>query len=226
MTGYIKLFRGWRDTDGLTPSTCFSDWEAWLWLLENAAWKDRTRFNAKGQEIAIKRGQLHVSIAGLASAFGWSKKRVRTFLGRLERVSKVGTAKGQAGTILTICKYDDYQGEDISSGTAKGTVGAQSGHTHKEGKEGKEERNKGALASRPADVSESVWADFLSLRKAKRAPLTETALVAIQREAEKAGWALEAALTECVARGWQAFKAGWVAAANDQSETGKFGEVW
>ena len=226
MTGYIKLFRGWRDTDGLTASKCFSDWEAWLWLLENAAWKDRTRFNGKGEEIAIKRGQLQVSLAGLATAFGWSKKRVRTFLDRIENVSKVVTVKGTAGTIITICKYEEYQGADEPSGTPKGTIGAQSGHTHKERKEGKEERNRGMAALRPACVSEPVWADFQTLRRAKRAPLTATALAAIEREAQIAGWSLEAALAECVARGWQGFKAGWVAAANDHSEAEKYGEVW
>lgn len=67
----------------------------------------------------------------------------------------------------------------------------------------------------PADVSASVWADFLSLRKAKRAPLTETALSSIRSEAVKAGWTVEAALTECVVRGWQGFKAEWVKPADN-----------
>lgn len=65
-------------------------------------------------------------------------------------------------------------------------------------------------ARKPDGVSKSVWDDFQQLRKAKRAPLTETALASIQREATAAGWTLEAALSECSARGWQAFKAEWV----------------
>ena len=215
MAGYIKLFRGWRDTDGLTQSVVFSDCEAWLWLLENAAWKPRTRFNAKGEEIHVERGQLHVSLASLSSAWGWSKKRVRTFLDRLERVSKVGTAKAQSGTILTICKYDEYQSDQNDEGTAKGTAGAQPGHTHKEGKEGKEKKKDnithlGSSVARPNDVGEQVWADFVALRRAKRAPLTPTALAGIRREVDKAGWELEDALSECVARGWQGFKADWI----------------
>lgn len=62
----------------------------------------------------------------------------------------------------------------------------------------------------PDDVDKAVWDDFISIRKAKRAPLTETALRAIEAEAHKAGWTLEAALRECAARGWQGFKAEWV----------------
>lgn len=65
-------------------------------------------------------------------------------------------------------------------------------------------------AVRPDDVSESVWADFLAIRKAKRSPLTATALAGIGREATKAGLTLESALKTCCERGWQGFRADWV----------------
>lgn len=60
----------------------------------------------------------------------------------------------------------------------------------------------------PEGVSIQVWQDFKKSRKAK---LTQTALDGIQREANKAGWTMEAALMECCARGWRGFKAEWVA---------------
>jgi len=63
----------------------------------------------------------------------------------------------------------------------------------------------------PEGVSNSVWQEFKSLRKAKKAPITQRAIDAITTEANKAGWTLEKALEECVVRGWQAFKADWVA---------------
>jgi 5-methylcytosine-specific restriction endonuclease McrA len=65
--------------------------------------------------------------------------------------------------------------------------------------------------ARPDVVSEEIWSDFLKLRRAKRAPFTATAWDQIQREALKAGWGIDRALTECVARGWAGFKADWVA---------------
>ena len=46
--------------------------------------------------------------------------------------------------------------------------------------------------------------------KTKKAPVTQAALTGIEREARKAGWSLNAALTECCARGWAGFKADWV----------------
>ena len=128
MSGYIKLHRGWRDTDGLLPSDQFSDFEAWLWLLENAAWKKHSRFNGKGEEIVLEPGQIHVSIRSLSAAWGWSNKAVRTFLARIERVQKVAQSKAQSGTVLTICNWGKYQsfddGDGHSLGHSRGTVGA------------------------------------------------------------------------------------------------------
>jgi uncharacterized protein YdaU (DUF1376 family) len=63
---------------------------------------------------------------------------------------------------------------------------------------------------RPESVSEQVWKDFVSQRKRIKADITETALKGIALEAVKAGWTLEAALTECTVRGWRGFKADWV----------------
>lgn len=74
-------------------------------------------------------------------------------------------------------------------------------------------RNKKSSATqieKPAGVGEQVWDDFIALRKAKRAPLSATALSVIAKEAEKAAMHIEEALTECVTRGWQSFKAEWI----------------
>ena len=70
---------------------------------------------------------------------------------------------------------------------------------------------KATSVATPIGVSDSVWQEFKSLRKAKKAPITQRAIDAITIEANKAGWTLEKALEECVVRGWQAFKADWVA---------------
>lgn len=69
----------------------------------------------------------------------------------------------------------------------------------------------------PEGVSEQVWKDYLAVRKAKRSPITDTALKAIDKEAGKAGWSLEKALSECAARGWIGFKAEWVEKSKTQN---------
>lgn len=70
-------------------------------------------------------------------------------------------------------------------------------------------RKRVSNVQKPESVSEQVWEDFSALRTKRRAPITETALRGIQREAEKAGISLEAALSTCCERGWQGFKADW-----------------
>jgi len=76
--------------------------------------------------------------------------------------------------------------------------------------DGIDTRRKSAAVDRPPDVNEKLWADFLAIRKAKRAPMTQTALKGIQREAMDAGMSLPEALTVCCERGWQGFKAQWL----------------
>jgi hypothetical protein len=78
--------------------------------------------------------------------------------------------------------------------------------------EGERETEKKATSvAPPIGVSDSVWQEFKSLRKAKKAPITQRAIDKISEEANLAGWTLEKALEECIVRGWQAFKAEWVA---------------
>lgn len=63
---------------------------------------------------------------------------------------------------------------------------------------------------KPEDVSDQVWVDFLSHRKAKKAPITETAIKGIRKESDKAGIGLQEALEITMARGWQSFKSEWL----------------
>ncbi len=59
-------------------------------------------------------------------------------------------------------------------------------------------------------VSDSVIGDWITLRKSKKAPVTETAIAGLIRESEKAGWSLSDALAKSCERGWTGFKSDWV----------------
>jgi hypothetical protein len=63
---------------------------------------------------------------------------------------------------------------------------------------------------RPADVDETVWRDWLSLRKAKKAPVSPTVLDGAVAEAAKAGMSLEAFLRVWCTRGTQGLQADWL----------------
>jgi len=73
----------------------------------------------------------------------------------------------------------------------------------------------------PEDVEEKIWIDYLAIRKAKKAPMTDTALSGIRREADKAGLSLQQAIEECCSRNWQGFKADWL----KSSGSGQFGKT-
>ena len=73
----------------------------------------------------------------------------------------------------------------------------------------------------PEGVTDSVWQDWLKLRKAKKAAVTQTAIDGIAREAIKAGVSLQTALETCCARGWTGFKADWL---KDKGEQKSFAE--
>lgn len=78
----------------------------------------------------------------------------------------------------------------------------------------KKTKPKGSFESKdwvcPIHVCPNVFDDFLKLRKAKRSPLTVTALNGLEREGKKAGLNLQEVLQMCCERGWIGFKAEWV----------------
>jgi uncharacterized protein YdaU (DUF1376 family) len=95
-------------------------------------------------------------------------------------------------------------------------------NNHKPNKENTPPRKRVDLVC-PDSVDQQVWSDFVQHRKAKRSAITQTALEGIQREAAKAGWTLEQALRETVARGWTGFKADWVN-SNEQKQAKSFAQ--
>lgn len=78
----------------------------------------------------------------------------------------------------------------------------------------KNKKEKSQPLEKPEDVTDTTWADFSLLRNKLKAPLTQTALNAIRKEAEKAGISLEDALKTCCMRGWRGFKSDWIRPKN------------
>jgi uncharacterized protein YdaU (DUF1376 family) len=72
----------------------------------------------------------------------------------------------------------------------------------------------------PVGVDESVWNDFVILRKAKKLPITETAINGIAKEGNKAGLSLEQTIRICCERGWGGFKAEWIAPQSKGTQGG------
>lgn len=64
--------------------------------------------------------------------------------------------------------------------------------------------------AKPDDVDQQTWTDWLALRKAKRAPVTETVVNGARGESEKAGMTLDAFLQVWCRRGSQGLEAAWI----------------
>lgn len=67
-----------------------------------------------------------------------------------------------------------------------------------------------AVIAKPDDVDPQTWADWLALRKAKRAPVTETVVSGARSESVKAGMTLDEFLQVWCRRGSQGLDAGWL----------------
>lgn len=133
--------RGIWDHPEFAPSE-FSEREAFLWLVSEAAWKPRTA-RAGRVVVDLDRGQLCASVRFIAAAWGWSKSRVDRFLKRLENRDMLTTSSGTGQLVITLCNYDKFQSFRDASGTQAGhdpgherdTIGTN----YKKGKQGKHE---------------------------------------------------------------------------------------
>lgn len=107
---------------------------AWVWLVLNASWKER-RVNHKGRPLILKRGQLLAGRDFLAKKWGWTEKKIRTFLDLLvaEKMIEKGQSNGHYANVITVCNYEKYQtaekSEDQSNGQSVASAGPVQGQT-------------------------------------------------------------------------------------------------
>lgn len=88
------------------------------------------------------------------------------------------------------------------------------------------ELNKAPKVAKPEGISDITWSDYLTIRKAQKKPITETALKGLEREALKAKISLEDALKICCERNWIGFKADWIANLSNPIENKKQTNWW
>ena len=116
MNGYIKLHRSLMDNPLWTEKP-FSRGQAWVDLLMMANWEDSKIIDGNNV-ITVHRGEVARSQKWLADRWGWSRKKVSSFLHLLEN-EKMGATKGTAkGTTIIIENYSKYQDEGATKGTA------------------------------------------------------------------------------------------------------------
>jgi uncharacterized protein YdaU (DUF1376 family) len=117
-----------------------------------------------------------------------------------------------------IAKYHGKLDQASRAGKASAEARLNKRSTTVQPTKNQEPITKNQIINTPEGVSESIFKDYLEVRKAKKAKWTQTALKGLQREAEKAKMSLQDVIQLCCERNWVGFKAEW---ANSQNPVSK-----
>ena len=135
---------------------------------------------------------------------GWINARadreIKHFHSKIEQASRAGKASAQ--------RRSNARSTDVQPNKKQETRNNK-----------QDTNNTATVVASPDGVSSEVWSQFVKQRKSKKAQITDLVMAGIKREADKAGYTLEKALTEVVVRNWTSFKAEWVAEKADNSMT-------
>ncbi|MDB5358867.1 MAG: hypothetical protein JWO51_164 [Rhodospirillales bacterium] len=107
--GVFLMARGWMDTPALSENDPFSRREAWIWMVEQAAYAER-KISIAGKTVTLVRGQFSHSLRFMAKAWGWEEPKVRRFIGRLKTDALIDAATDAGQLVVTLCDYCKIQG--------------------------------------------------------------------------------------------------------------------
>ena len=111
MDGFVKLYRSIEDCAAFTS---VPEMMAFAWLVMRAAWRPKT-VRYKGKAINLKRGELAVSIRDFSRSWEWSKSKTEWFFKRLKHETMIETRNETGVTVISICKYSEYQSNEITT---------------------------------------------------------------------------------------------------------------
>jgi hypothetical protein len=138
--GWVKL---WREqfSHEISDRKPWCDGYAWSNLYARANYKAGV-VNFRNQYIPVERGQFITSVLKLHERFGWSRRRVNSFLTSLESRGMCDIRRSNRFIVITICNYEKFQStedaNETTDETTDVTTDAQQMHTNKKYKERKE----------------------------------------------------------------------------------------
>jgi|AntDeeMinimDraft_5_1070356.scaffolds.fasta_scaffold06401_8 hypothetical protein len=110
--GWFKVHRLMLEND-LWLAEKFTMGQAWVDLIGHANHKPGSVW-IRGIEVKVNRGQIAWSELTMAHRWKWSRGKVRRYLGTLETRQMIVQQKSNQTSLVTICKYEVYQGGDTS----------------------------------------------------------------------------------------------------------------
>jgi len=151
----------------------------------------------------------------LKSEDGWRSKRadeeIAAYQAKAERAKSAN--KKRWGSKKSDSSLKSDKTSDLKSDASRIPTNNQEPRTNNSPSESKAPRKRSEPAQaiqKPDDVAEQTWADWLALRKAKRAPVTSTVVDGARKESAIAGMPLDAFLQVWCMRGSQGLQADWL----------------
>ena len=185
----------------------------WMWLMDNAAWKDTTH-DVQGCTVSVPRGSVCASSRHIADMVGVGHQVARTALKRFESELMINTKVTHGKSVVSLCNFERYQDPNSVANTAPNTPLTQDQHKpntqKKQGnkvtsKQEKEDTNVSLSVSPPAidEIAKSVSAYNATAARVgwpivqKLSPARRTALTARLKDAGGAdGWDVALAKAE------------------------------
>ena len=230
MTGWVKIHRSLTEHE-LWNAEPFTWGQAWLDLIINTN-HSAGSFTVRRQQVKLERGQIGWSELTMVSRWKWSRGKVRRFLKKLENEHMIEQQTGHLTSVITICNYNEFQGDPKEDGTPNGTTDSTAGGTsdehqtvqqavHKqECKELKNENNEKKKPLSPVvdfslfNVSDDQISEIKRIRrKNKGGSMSQRVVNTLANEFQQAGamgYTFDELLTEWEFRGWKSFKAEWI----------------
>ncbi len=236
MSGWICLHRALRDHflfDFNEPDKAL----AWIDLLLSANHKEQT-VKIKGRPFVVGRGQLCMSQVTLQQRWKMSQNKVKRFLMLLKSEGMIDVQTNDLTTIITICNYENYQdierADERTGERSDGRAGERSDErqttmetmkqeissneeiitpTEKKTRSPKPKAAALDYSSWPSMPSDQVMQDWLALRKAIKAPVSQTVINTYGPEltlAVQNGFTVDQCLSQCITGNWRRFKSEWI----------------
>jgi hypothetical protein len=190
--------------------------------------------DGRWQGVVVKRGQLITGRRSLSEATGISEKTVRTCLSRLEETGEIIKKTASKFSIITVCKYSEYQEVACDEGPAKGQQRASKGPARGHKQECKNEKNEkkkdiggqarfNPLKVRPEWITEKQWAELIDHRRRhpKKPVQSAKAYESLTKQLEiarRGGWSFDEILEKITNRSWAGFEAEWMGQRNGHGQ--------
>lgn len=219
--GVIAVDRG-IFTDPDFASEPFTEREAFVWIVSEAAWKDREARGQKGK-VKLARGEVCHSVRFMAEAWQWSKSRVDRFIKRMVASGTLVDASRDSEKIYSVRNYNRFQTVGLpkrdATGTSSGTPAGQQRDKLEAGKHSKETPNgvpeiADERATILAEVMDRPHAEEVNAHRKRKGAKSWTPLAAqlLAKEFSKVreeGFDPNEAAEAMIRNGWQGFEADW-----------------